>query len=97
MDSPTTRLRAALDQPPGATAISRTDLAEVLRLAELVQRLRAYAVHRPECRYYTERRPYGGDLTIPGACSCGLNDVLQGRFAGESDPSTMRGRAERGR
>lgn len=93
-DTPLCRLREALGRPPGAARISRPDLVELLRCAELAERLRGYAAHRPDCRFLTERRPYG-TTTIPGPCSCGLNDVLAGRFPGEPDPETMGGRAAR--
>lgn len=86
------RLRDALAHPPGEARISRADLATLLRDAERTERLRPYLAHRPECRFHTERRPYG-QITLPGACSCGLNDVLDGRFPGEPAPGTMRARA----
>ena len=82
------RLRAALALPPGEAKLGRSDLAEVLRLAETAERLRRYAVHRPDCRFHTERRPYGS-TTVPGPCSCGLSDVVAGRFPGEADPASL--------
>jgi hypothetical protein len=75
------RLRAALDQPPGAARMDRADLATVLRAAEQAIRLRAYVVHREGCRHH-QPRPYG-KVRIPGPCTCGLQDALEGRFPGE--------------
>lgn len=75
------RLRAALDLPPGEGRMERADLATVLRAAEQAIRLRAYVVHRDACRHHSPR-PYGR-VTVPGPCTCGLQDVLEGRFPGE--------------
>lgn len=85
-------LRASLNLPPGEGKITRTELAELLRLVEVIDRLRPYAAHRPDCGHH-QGRPYG-TMMLPGACTCGLQDVLSGRFAGEADPVSMRAKAE---
>lgn len=95
MDDPLTLLRNALSLPPGGAQISRTTLAEVLRTAEIAVRLRPYAVHRPDCGHFTKQVPYSGTM-LPGGCTCGLGDVLAGRYAGEADPHSERARVERG-
>jgi len=76
------RLRAALDLPPGAARMCRGDLAAVLRAAEGAARLKSYAVHAADCEHHRPR-PYGV-LTVPGRCTCGLQDVVEGRFPGEA-------------
>ena len=90
------RIREALARPVGESRISRTDIAEVVRLAEQAERLLPFATHRPACEFLTKQRPYGGTM-LPGPCTCGLADVQSGRWAGEADPVSMRARAERGR
>lgn len=92
--SPLQRLREALGRPPRAGSVSRADLVEVLKTAEMSERLRNYAAHTPDCRYHTEQHAYAG-VMMPGACSCGLADVLEGRFPGEPPPDTIRARNER--
>lgn len=81
-EDPLSQLRHALSLPPGDSKISRTVLAAVLREAEIGRRLRAYAAHKEDCGHHTQGRPYSG-VILPGKCSCGLDDVKEGRFPGE--------------
>lgn len=69
-DSALSRLREALTLPPGESKIRRADVADLLTLAEMAERLRRYAAHKEDCRHFTEARVQQG-VHFPGSCSCG--------------------------
>ena len=83
----TSRLRYELGRPVGEARVHRGDLALILAMAEVVERISSYAVHRETCGHHDQRTFYAG-LQSPGSCTCGLTEVLCGRFPGVPSEDT---------